>query len=204
MFECRSTLIRNFSPRRPQSLLAGMNRFLSLLEITFRRDPNNFRPRINKLNSIKVPRLHSIGSVLQRRDGLKNKVSSIVICCIRFDCCELSKEALTFCHLRSRTQNRRRVETISSWTTKQTTCKTNRYVVRLPAQPRPHEGKVGCLQPTAYMLYILKKNKRTHQPLCTGRCSEVSHVVNCWKLQVHCVVSPNTRGLNSRASDTEH
>uniref|UniRef100_A0A673ACY2 ATP-binding cassette, sub-family E (OABP), member 1 n=1 Tax=Sphaeramia orbicularis TaxID=375764 RepID=A0A673ACY2_9TELE len=38
----------------PQSLLAGMNRFLSLLEITFRRDPNNFRPRINKLNSIKV------------------------------------------------------------------------------------------------------------------------------------------------------
>uniref|UniRef100_A0A3B4WDH9 ATP-binding cassette, sub-family E (OABP), member 1 n=1 Tax=Seriola lalandi dorsalis TaxID=1841481 RepID=A0A3B4WDH9_SERLL len=38
---------------RPQSLLAGMNRFLSLLEITFRRDPNNFRPRINKHNSIK-------------------------------------------------------------------------------------------------------------------------------------------------------
>ncbi|XP_026178385.1 ATP-binding cassette sub-family E member 1 [Mastacembelus armatus] len=37
----------------PQGLLAGMNRFLSLLEITFRRDPNNFRPRINKLNSIK-------------------------------------------------------------------------------------------------------------------------------------------------------
>ncbi|KAJ3585607.1 hypothetical protein NHX12_014326 [Muraenolepis orangiensis] len=37
----------------PQSLLAGMNKFLSLLEITFRRDPNNFRPRINKLNSAK-------------------------------------------------------------------------------------------------------------------------------------------------------
>ncbi|XP_028832265.1 ATP-binding cassette sub-family E member 1 [Denticeps clupeoides] len=37
----------------PQTLLAGMNKFLSLLEITFRRDPNNFRPRINKLNSIK-------------------------------------------------------------------------------------------------------------------------------------------------------
>lgn len=39
---------------RPQSLLAGMNRFLALLEITFRRDPKNFRPRINKLHSIKV------------------------------------------------------------------------------------------------------------------------------------------------------
>lgn len=38
----------------PQNLLAGMNKFLAQLEITFRRDPNNFRPRINKLNSIKV------------------------------------------------------------------------------------------------------------------------------------------------------
>ena len=27
----------------PQSLLGGMNKFLSQLEITFRRDPNNFR-----------------------------------------------------------------------------------------------------------------------------------------------------------------
>uniref|UniRef100_UPI00358FC197 ATP-binding cassette sub-family E member 1 n=1 Tax=Myxine glutinosa TaxID=7769 RepID=UPI00358FC197 len=37
----------------PQTLLAGMNKFLASLEITFRRDPNNFRPRINKLHSIK-------------------------------------------------------------------------------------------------------------------------------------------------------
>ncbi|XP_067644302.1 protein Pixie [Eurosta solidaginis] len=37
----------------PQSLLNGMNRFLELLGITFRRDPNNFRPRINKNNSVK-------------------------------------------------------------------------------------------------------------------------------------------------------
>lgn len=28
-----------------------MNKFLSLLGITFRRDPTNFRPRINKLES---------------------------------------------------------------------------------------------------------------------------------------------------------
>ena len=38
----------------PQALLPGMNRFLELLAITFRRDPNNFRPRINKENSVKV------------------------------------------------------------------------------------------------------------------------------------------------------
>ena len=37
----------------PQSLLTGMNKFLSNLEITFRRDPTNFRPRINKFDSIK-------------------------------------------------------------------------------------------------------------------------------------------------------
>ncbi|XP_026829472.1 ATP-binding cassette sub-family E member 1 isoform X2 [Ooceraea biroi] len=37
----------------PQSLLNGMNRFLELLGITFRRDPNNFRPRINKNQSVK-------------------------------------------------------------------------------------------------------------------------------------------------------
>lgn len=37
----------------PQSLLGGMNKFLEQLQITFRRDPNNYRPRINKLNSVK-------------------------------------------------------------------------------------------------------------------------------------------------------
>lgn len=44
----------------PQSLLNGMNRFLELLGITFRRDPNNFRPRINKHASVKVYTLFSL------------------------------------------------------------------------------------------------------------------------------------------------
>jgi len=30
-----------------------MNKFLQILGVTFRRDPSNFRPRINKLNSQK-------------------------------------------------------------------------------------------------------------------------------------------------------
>ena len=38
----------------PQSLLTGMNMFLKSLKITFRRDPENSRPRINKLESVKV------------------------------------------------------------------------------------------------------------------------------------------------------
>lgn len=37
----------------PMNLVEGMNRFLQLLGITFRRDSYNFRPRINKLGSIK-------------------------------------------------------------------------------------------------------------------------------------------------------
>ncbi|KAI0808113.1 P-loop containing nucleoside triphosphate hydrolase protein, partial [Fomes fomentarius] len=37
----------------PQSLLTGMNNFLASLEITFRRDPTNYRPRVNKKHSVK-------------------------------------------------------------------------------------------------------------------------------------------------------
>ena len=37
----------------PQALIPGMNTFLKQLNITFRRDPTNFRPRINKMDSIK-------------------------------------------------------------------------------------------------------------------------------------------------------
>ena len=39
---------------RPQALVPGMNSFLKQLEITFRRDPENARPRINKKDSVKV------------------------------------------------------------------------------------------------------------------------------------------------------
>merc|ERR1712014_316596 len=37
----------------PEPMVSGMNRFLQMMDITFRRDPNNFRPRINKMNSRK-------------------------------------------------------------------------------------------------------------------------------------------------------
>ena len=35
----------------PESLISGMNKFLRMMDITFRRDPTNYRPRINKQNS---------------------------------------------------------------------------------------------------------------------------------------------------------
>uniref|UniRef100_A0A452YVR1 68 kDa protein HP68 n=1 Tax=Aegilops tauschii subsp. strangulata TaxID=200361 RepID=A0A452YVR1_AEGTS len=46
----------------PQTLLSGMNKFLSQLDITFRRDPTNYRPRINKLDSTKDKEQKSVGS----------------------------------------------------------------------------------------------------------------------------------------------
>jgi ATP-binding cassette, sub-family E, member 1 len=39
--------------KTPQSLTEGVNDFLQSLEITFRRDPINKRPRINKCNSVR-------------------------------------------------------------------------------------------------------------------------------------------------------
>lgn len=46
----------------PESLLTGMNTFLKQLDITFRRDPTNYRPRINKLNSVKDVEQKSSGN----------------------------------------------------------------------------------------------------------------------------------------------
>jgi ATP-binding cassette subfamily E protein 1 len=39
-----------------------MNSFLKHLEITFRRDPTNYRPRINKMNSTKDTEQKSVGA----------------------------------------------------------------------------------------------------------------------------------------------
>lgn len=52
----------------PQNLLEGMNKFLEQLEITFRRDPTNFRPRINKIDSVKDREQKSAGSYFVLED----------------------------------------------------------------------------------------------------------------------------------------
>lgn len=38
---------------KPMGMVEGMNAFLKILDITFRRDPYNFRPRVNKQDSQK-------------------------------------------------------------------------------------------------------------------------------------------------------
>lgn len=48
--------------RTPEGLLTGMNKFLKSLDITFRRDPTNFRPRINKMDSLKDNEQKQAGS----------------------------------------------------------------------------------------------------------------------------------------------
>lgn len=47
----------------PTSLLLGFNDFLRSLEITFRRDPTNYRPRINKYDSQKDKEQKAQGEV---------------------------------------------------------------------------------------------------------------------------------------------
>jgi ATP-binding cassette subfamily E protein 1 len=37
----------------PRPLILGMNKFLKMMNISFRRDPQNYRPRINKNGSVK-------------------------------------------------------------------------------------------------------------------------------------------------------
>jgi ATP-binding cassette subfamily E protein 1 len=53
----------------PQSLLTGMNTFLKSLEVTFRRDPVNFRPRINKKGSQKDAEQKKNGNYFFYDDG---------------------------------------------------------------------------------------------------------------------------------------
>ncbi len=59
----------------PQGLVDGMNKFLTILNITFRRDPTNWRPRINKLYSAKHNEQIESGNLFASEDigGRKKK-----------------------------------------------------------------------------------------------------------------------------------
>lgn len=64
----------------PQSLLTGMNAFLADINITFRRDPTNHRPRINKENSLKDREQKAAGTFfyLDTVNNKKRCVASVV------------------------------------------------------------------------------------------------------------------------------
>eukprot|EP00560_Eucampia_antarctica_P008303 CAMPEP_0197826710 /NCGR_PEP_ID=MMETSP1437-20131217/3620_1 /TAXON_ID=49252 ORGANISM="Eucampia antarctica, Strain CCMP1452" /NCGR_SAMPLE_ID=MMETSP1437 /ASSEMBLY_ACC=CAM_ASM_001096 /LENGTH=660 /DNA_ID=CAMNT_0043427259 /DNA_START=179 /DNA_END=2161 /DNA_ORIENTATION=+ len=61
----------------PQSLLGGMNQFLKSLEVTFRRDPTNFRPRINKRGSQKDMEQKASGNYFFYDNGADDEGSDI-------------------------------------------------------------------------------------------------------------------------------
>ena len=70
------TIANNLCLYSPQSLLSGMNQFLKDLNITFRRDPTNFRPRINKLNSVKDTEQKASGTYFYMGDDDDDDVVS--------------------------------------------------------------------------------------------------------------------------------
>jgi len=58
----------------PQSLLSGMNQFLKSLMVTFRRDPTNYRPRINKRGSQKDMEQKKNGNYFFYDDGVDDDI----------------------------------------------------------------------------------------------------------------------------------
>ena len=59
----------------PETMVSGMNKFLKLMDITFRRDPTNFRPRINKFNSQKDQLQKKSGNYFQLEESAAEKAA---------------------------------------------------------------------------------------------------------------------------------
>lgn len=54
----------------PESMVSGMNAFLKMMDVSFRRDPNNFRPRINKHESQKDQEQKKSGNYFLMEESL--------------------------------------------------------------------------------------------------------------------------------------
>ncbi len=59
-------------------LLTGCNAFLKNLDVTFRRDPTNFRPRINKMNS-QLDQEQKLGGNYVSVPNLQNTLFAVLI-----------------------------------------------------------------------------------------------------------------------------
>jgi ATP-binding cassette subfamily E protein 1 len=57
----------------PESLITGMNKFLRMMDITFRRDPTNYRPRINKYQSQKDQEQKAAGNYFLMDESILTK-----------------------------------------------------------------------------------------------------------------------------------
>ena len=65
----------------PESLLTGCNRFLESLNVTFRRDPNTYRPRINKLDSQLDTEQKNQGNYVSLHSGVGSDMIDTDKCC---------------------------------------------------------------------------------------------------------------------------
>lgn len=63
----------------PESMTTGMNTFLKMMDITFRRDPYNFRPRINKHQSVKDCQQKAAGKFFLMDDGEAQRTTTMVV-----------------------------------------------------------------------------------------------------------------------------
>lgn len=61
----------------PETMVSGMNKFLKLMDITFRRDPTNFRPRINKMDSQKDQEQKKVGNYFLIEETLEQQKERI-------------------------------------------------------------------------------------------------------------------------------
>jgi ATP-binding cassette subfamily E protein 1 len=114
----------NAHANKPESLLTGCNTFLKNLDVTFRRDPTNFRPRINKLNS----------QLDQEQKLSGNYVRNLILPCI---ICTMTRNADTLRPSSSwRTSTRAREKGIPKDTHKQ-------HDRRLPRDDASDSGVLG-------------------------------------------------------------
>ena len=63
----------------PTTLLEGMNKFLREIDISFRRDPTNFRPRINKTGSVKDREQKAAGNFFYMTEPADPKATKKVV-----------------------------------------------------------------------------------------------------------------------------
>ncbi len=66
---------------------AGMNLFLKNLDITFRRDPTNYRPRINKHDSTKDREQKLAGTFYVRAHPSLVPHADVVLACTELAAC---------------------------------------------------------------------------------------------------------------------
>lgn len=68
----------------PESLVTGCNTFLRNLDVTFRRDPNSYRPRINKYNSQMDQEQKLAGNFVSHPNPIRAHLFYVILICFTY------------------------------------------------------------------------------------------------------------------------